>query len=496
MFETSSFSRRATVSLAVALCLSACTVGPDFVPPKPVLTAHWQNDSAPHPAQMRFAEWWTVFNDPALNSLIARSSVGGNPDVVSARERVRAARIERRAVSSEGLPTLNGQAAYSRERLATAGVGQVLQPLLGLTPGTTGNEPEGVSYTNYSIGGIASWELDLWGRQRRRQEAANAEFTAIQNDMEAFQLSIQAEIARTYFQWRTVSDDLERAERKLDRAERLLNVAQTVRAHGLLADVALDEQKTLCHTALVERDELSMKRSALHRALAVLVAGRPDDALPELLSVTPLQALKVPEVPAGIPSEIARNRPDIRAAEARLHAATAAIGAAKADFYPQITLTGQFSLDALTVAELGWNARNTSFGPSLSLPIFNGGRLARQLELRQSALRSAGLAYQTTVLNAWVEVENLLANRQFLWAQYKGQVALEAEKTQRMQALEQRYRHGDIAQTELWMTFLSDNQAETELAHTREALLLNEVNLTTALGNSSRAGSVATPRTD
>lgn len=462
--------------------VTGCAMGPDFVLPKPSLPDHWQNavvTTAPQPSS---ASWWGAFNDPVLDSLMRRTE-NGNLDMALARERIRSAKIQRRAASVESLPSLNGQASYTHERLGTAGVGQVLQPLLGLSPEAGLHEPEGVSYTNYSIGAVASWELDLWGRQRRLQEAAKAELSAVQADMEAMHLSTQAELARTYFQWLWVSDRLNRADKALDRAKQLLAIAQAVRARGLLASVDLEKQQSLYQTALGEKEELAAQQASLHRALALLAAGRPDAEMPELAKPANLLDVKIPEVAAGIPSDMARKRPDIRAAEARLHAATATIGMAQADFYPQITLTGQISLDALTVAELGWNARNTSFGPTLSLPIFNGGRLSRQLELRHSEQRSAALSYQSVVLNAWVEIENLLSRENLFRSQYQRQLSLFDRKKTRMAVLQKRYQHGDISQEKLLNTSLSESESAANLARTHAELLTNAVDLKTAVGD-------------
>ncbi|MCG4274608.1 efflux transporter outer membrane subunit [Acetobacter senegalensis] len=473
--------RRGMILFAVLFAMVGCAMGPDFVRPKPILPDHWQNADTVARSQPSSALWWGIFNDPVLNSLMRRAETG-NLDMVLARERIRAARIQRRAASAESLPSLNGQAAYTHERLATAGVGQVLQPLLGLSPGMQGQEPEGVSYTNYSIGAVASWELDLWGRQRRLQEAAKAEFSAVQADMDAMHLSTQAEIARTYFQWLWVSDRLNQAEKKLERAENILRIDQAVHAHGLLASVDLGSQQALYHEAQGEKEELALKQASLHRALAVLTTGRPDAEIPELAKPANLLDVKIPKIALGIPSDIARNRPDIRAAEARLHAATATIGMAQADFYPQITLTGQISLDALTVAELGWNARNTSFGPTLSLPIFNGGRLSRQLELRRSEQRSAGLFYQNVVLSAWIEIENLLSYEKFFLSRYQSQLSLLKTGQARIDALGKQYQRGDISQRELLQASLLENAGEANLADTYVAFLINAVNLNTALG--------------
>ncbi|MFT9217035.1 MAG: TolC family protein, partial [Acetobacter malorum] len=307
--------------------------------------------------------------------------------------------------------------------------------------------------------------------------------SAVQADMEAMHLSTQAELARTYFQWLWVSDRVNRADKTLDRAKQLLAIAEAVRARGLLASIDLEKPQSFYQATLGEKEELAAQQASLHRALAVLAAGRPDAEMPELAKPANLLDVKIPEVAAGIPSDMARKRPDIRAAEARLHAATATIGMAQADFYPQITLTGQISLDALTVAELGWNARNTSFGPTLSLPIFNGGRLSRQLELRHSEQRSAALSYQSVVLNAWVEIENLLSRENLFRSQYQRQLSLFDREKTRMAVLQKRYQHSDISQEDLLTASLSENESAANLARTHAELLTNAVDLKTAVGD-------------
>lgn len=469
------------VMLPFFLGLAGCSMGPDFVRPHPVMPDHWQNAGTTPAARPASPFWWTMFDDPALNSLMMRAETG-NLDMALARERIKAARIQRRAASAESLPTLNGQAAYTRERLATAGVGQVLRPLLGLSPGAEAQEPEGVAYTNYSTGAVASWELDLWGRQRRLREAAHAQEAAVKADADAMRLSTQAELARTYFQWLKVSDALNRAEDTLENARHLLRIAETVRAHGLLATVDLDEVRIACHAALEKKEGLAMQQAALLRALGVLAAGRPDADLPELHQPASLLAEKIPHVSASMPSEIARKRPDIQAAEARLHAATATIGMAQADFYPQITLTGQISLDALTLAELGWNARNTSFGPSLTLPVFNGGRLSRQLELRHSEQKTAGMLYQMAVVNAWVEIENLLSEQKLLKERVQDQQELVNREKARVLVLQKRYERGDSARTDVLRASVAETEQEEDLAALHAALLTNAVNLKIASG--------------
>ncbi|MEG8018475.1 TolC family protein [Sphingomonas sp. LR55] len=183
-----------------------------------------------------------------------------------------------------------------------------------------------------------------------------------------------------------------------------------------------------------------------------------------------------------MPSEVARTRPDIVEAEARLHAATAQIGVAQADFYPKIDLTGLFDIDVLNLADFGWNARSTSIGPSLSLPIFSGGRLQRQLDLRRSEERTAALAYRQTVLNAWREVDDALsANRAAAERTSLSDRDL-ASRRLTVAMVEARYARGDIAASPLLDARQAALSAELAVVRQRVATALAHIQLHRALG--------------
>ena len=217
------------------------------------------------------------------------------------------------------------------------------------------------------------------------------------------------------------------------------------------------------------------------RSLAVLTDGNPD--APPMPATEGLHwPILAPPAP-GLPSALARHRPDIVQAEAALHAATAAIGAAQADFYPSLNLSGLFSIDVLHLADFGWDARSTSGGPALSIPIFAGGRLQRQLDMRRAEERAAALTYRKTVLDAWREVDDALASVRAL---DQRRMLADAERTSRSQtlaAMEARYRRGDVAAAPL-----IEAQAallEAERAQLRQVIAgaLARIQLHVALGS-------------
>jgi len=183
-----------------------------------------------------------------------------------------------------------------------------------------------------------------------------------------------------------------------------------------------------------------------------------------------------------IPSEVARTRPDIVEAEARLHAATAQIGVATADFYPKISLTGLFNIDVLNLADFGWDARSTSIGPGLSLPIFSGGRLQRQLDLRRSEERAAALAYRQTVITAWREVDDALSATRAA-AERTSLSSRDLEARQQTVAMVQaRYARGDIGALPVLDARRAALSAERAAVRQRVAALLAHIQLQRALG--------------
>ncbi len=467
--------KRSRAPLLLAVALAGCTVGPNFAPPAAILPPVWQG-AAPVSASTD-ARWWRSFDDPVLDALEARAG-STNLDIAAAIERITAARIERGQARAAGAPQVEGQAGYSRERIGTAGIASVTQTLLGVTPTTT--PPKGVDFDLYSAGVGASWELDLWGSHRRHAEAAQASVEAIEAAARGVRLSVEAEVARTYFQLRGLWDERRIAQDGVALAERNASIARALLARGLATPIdlaAIEEKLRALHGDIVELDH---QAATTQCALAILVGGTPDTAPFDRTTLQPQSPL--PAATVRVPSEVARTRPDIVEAEARLHAATAQIGVAQADFYPKISLTGLFDVDVLNLADFGWNARSTSIGPGLSLPIFSGGRLQRQLDLRRSEERTAALAYRQTVLNAWREVDDALsasraaADRASLFDRDL------ASRRLTVAMVEARYARGDIAASPLLDARQAALSAELAVVRQRVATALAHIQLHRALG--------------
>jgi len=271
-------------------------------------------------------------------------------------------------------------------------------------PGSKGSP----AYNLYQAGFDASWELDIWGRNRRGVEAATALTQASYEDRNAVLLSARAELARDYIELRDTQSLLRIAKQNLEIARDTAKLTQIQVREGVTTD--LDVANASAQAASIESliPTLESRCETTINAIGVLLGEQPG-ALAQTLS-EPHDVPELPaQVPIGFPSELVQRRPDIRQAEAQLHAATASIGMAKADFYPRISLNGSAGFQSLQLSSLAnWASGQFVVGPSITMPIFEGGRLKGTLHLREAQQQEAAIDYQRTVLEAWREVDDSL----------------------------------------------------------------------------------------
>jgi NodT family efflux transporter outer membrane factor (OMF) lipoprotein len=394
---------------AVAALLSACAVGPSFEPPVAQLPEQWLSKpaSAGDAQQEVDPDWWKQFGDPKLDELI-ETARKNNLDLRLAALRVAESRAQRSIATGGHWPTVNASAAYQRQRQSEFGVNtrliDVINPASRDEIITALSEPFDV----YQAGFDASWELDLWGRVHRQIESATAGVEAAHESFHEADLTVAAEVARTYFELLGTRDQLRIAREDVTAGSDQLELTRFRVKGGLVTDLDLNVQQAEVANTRAQIPLLEQQEVQLQNALALLLGAQPNALKDTLGAQAPLTAL--PNFATGVPSELARRRPDIREAEARLHTATAEIGVATADLYPRISLTGSFVHQSLEAADFGnWGARQWVVGPSLSLPIFQGGRLRSVVVLRELQQQEAAVAYQRTVLGAWHEIENSLS---------------------------------------------------------------------------------------
>ena len=379
--------------------VTACSVGPDFAKPQAAQLSQWSSPDKAAASQVVSRDmderWWQVFNDPQLSAL-SRRVLSDNLDLQLASSRLQQSRAVRQVITAEQYPGATASGGYGRRRNSAEGL----------------NDPSGNSgksaFSLWEAGFSASWELDLWGRVRRETEAADATLEVAENDRRGVLLSVLAETAQDYIQLRGVQSTRAVTEQNLEVARHSLKLSQLRLADGVATDLDVAEAAAQVATIESRLPDLQQRQAQLINALSLLLGEPPQALQAELAPAAP-----VPQPPRqvaiGLPSQLAERRPDIRQAQARLHAATASIGVAKGDFYPRITLSGNVGSQAMQLSDFGsWGSRQFAIGPQLSLPLFDGGRLRGMLHLRQAQQQEAAIAYQQTVLRAWHEIDDQL----------------------------------------------------------------------------------------
>jgi NodT family efflux transporter outer membrane factor (OMF) lipoprotein len=425
---------------AVALAaLSGCTMGPDFHKPAPwwqptswfgghpPITPASDRTSEPVPAPPD-PDWWQVFHDPELTSLEQRVA-GGNFDVRVATIRLAESRSQLGVTRADLFPQVNGNASYTRERQSAKGVLSLFPSSSG-SPGTQSNGLGGTQggipnvgldqpFDLYQYGFDASWELDLWGRVRRAVESARAQVDESAESRRDTLITALAEMARDYLELRGTQQVIAVIQNNLANQRRALALTQERAAAGLSTELDVANQQAQVQQTESQLPTLQAQAQVDINAIALLL-GQPPESLDAELDTPGQLPAAPPTVPVGLPGELARRRPDIRRAEASLHAATAGVGVAVAAFYPTVTLSGSLAFQATQFRYLAdWSSATYALGPSLTLPIFQGGRLTRTLELRKGQQQEAAVTYQQTVLGALHDVDNALTN----YDAQQGQVA-------------------------------------------------------------------------
>lgn len=407
------------------MLLAGCAVGPNFAPPDPGLPqTSFLANSGHEPTQRNTAasvafappspDWWSIFRDPRLTAL-ERRVAGANLDVETANLRLAESRFDRGVVAAAQLPSLGANTSYERQKPSDNG-------LLGLFSGANGQAANGSfgsgtggipgnltsPFSLWQYGFDASWELDLWGKIRRRVESADAQVAVAVEQRRGVLISSLAEVARDYMQLRGVQMQIKIAKDNLKTARQILDVSRTRSERGLTTGLDVEDAAAQVEAVRAQLPDLQRQQSEAINALSLLLGEAPGALASELVTPRAVPP-SPPRLPLGIPSELARRRPDIRQAEAQLHAATANIGVAIGDFYPSVQLNGSVGFQALDLTNL-WKGSSLQYalGPNVSLPIFEGGKLKATLAMRTAQQREAAIAYHETVLKAWHDVVNAL----------------------------------------------------------------------------------------
>jgi multidrug efflux system outer membrane protein len=376
----------------LVMLLQGCTVGPNFSRPAMELPADYGVVQSPLPAPER---WWAVFNDPILDRLV-EEAIAANHDLKAAAERIEQARaqvmIERAALS----PDAGIDASVTRSRASQ--LGSVPIP------------PEFLTTTDHRLVLRLAWEIDFWGKFRRATEAARAELVASEAGRDAVRASLIGDVVRGYFTLQALDRRLAAVERTRAGREKALELQKLRLDAGVVSELEYRQVESDLLAARALAPVIRQARTRQEGALALLFGRTPREVYEARVERDTVISSASAEVPAGLPSDLLLRRPDLRQAEARLHAANARIGVARAAYFPSIKLTGDYGGESQSLGDLFKGpARTWSIAGGLLQPLFAGGQIRGGVDLANARTREAAELYAKAVANAFREVRDAIA---------------------------------------------------------------------------------------
>lgn len=472
-------------TLPLLLLLAGCTVGPDYHKPDMQVAPAFRDlptgkdaplsrPVAAAPADL--SAWWTIFGDKELESLISRA-LKANPDLLTAASKVREARAQEVIAGAAGMPQVNGSALaahlHSNSNLASK---------IGGGSGSGSSSSGGTDIQLYSLGFDASWEIDIFGGVRRGVEAAAANTEGARWQMRDGEVMLSAEIAEDYFTLRSLQARIALIGDEAQRQRGTYDLARAKARAGLVTQIDVNQQSVLADTTAAQIPQLQAQARVQEHAIAVLMGEDPEAMEDELERAAPSATIPA-SLPVGLPSDLLRRRPDVRAAERKLASATAEIGVAVADLYPKFNLLAGLSFADNHLGSLlsGDNLGEFGLG-SIMWPIFHGGQGHANIRAKEEERQQAYYAYRKAVLGAVRDAEDALTR-------YAGDqrrlVSLDAAVTAAQssaQIAQAQYRVGLATYDAVYTAQASALSARDAAEQARQAYVTDLVSLYKALG--------------
>jgi multidrug efflux system outer membrane protein len=381
----------------MSVMAGACMVGPDYVRPSVEQPARFKSQALSEVGPPIPEEWWRLYREPELDRLIATASES-NQTLRQAVARVDEARALARVAGSYLYPTISNDPSFRRQRYSANRESTI-----------TGKRVlQGATVEDWLIPFDLTYEIDVWGRVRRSFESARAQAQASADDAAAVRLIVETDVTRFYYTLRSLDAQAQILERTVVAYREQVRILSVQLRTGLAGPIVVSQaQSQLQATLALQRDVLRARADQEH-ALAIL-CGRPASSF--AVAVNPQGEVSPPAVPPGLPAQLLTRRPDVARAEQNLVAANAQVGVATAEFYPRFTLTSSAGFESADIATLfNWQSRVASILPSVSIPIFQGGRLRANLEATKARYRQAVAAYTNQILIAYGDVEDALTD--------------------------------------------------------------------------------------
>ena len=476
-------SRLASVVTA-ALLLPACTMGPDYQAQPQDLPEHWvlETEQVQSPRQSgaeQWQYWWEQYNDPVLNRLVT-DALAQSIELRIQYERINEARAQLGLADAERFPTIGYQAEASRERLPGTAV-PIDDDLIRELIESTNNQ--------FNVSATLNYELDLWGRVARQREGAGAALNQTAFDYESAQLTLIGDVVTTYMELRATEAQHQLALQVVQGYENALELQQARFAEGEIAELEVQQAHAELASARSELPQLKIQRSTLEGALAALLGLTPAEifnGFEEDLHHTQMADITMPyELPRLMPAELLERRPDVKAAEQAVRAATAQVGVSEADRLPGISIQGFFGTVATDSSDL-FSSESRAWGitGNLAGPLIDFGRLAAGVDTANVQLRLAQAQYEATVNGAYLEVRDALDLYQYQAQLYEAFLEQQRSVARQLEMVEDAYAEGLVSFLEVLDARRGDASARQAVAMGRGQLLSASATLFKALGGS------------
>ncbi len=466
---------KTVLTLVATAALAACTtLGPNYQAPAANAPAAYRAATPVAGAELQ-RDWWLMFGDAQLNALEAQA-LQASPTLAAAAARIERARAVYAGVRADELPRVDVGGSVTTLRTSAK---SVTTPVLGGQAITFDGTQTGIQA---SLG----WEIDLWGRVKRQAEASQAQLDATTLDAAAARVALTADVAAAYWQWRALADEATALQRLRDSRANAFKVAQTRFDAGSSTTQDLERVRAELASADADVADLPRRQALVINQIAALTGQGSADLQLQATTSLPVP----PAIRAGLPSELLQRRPDLAQSLAQLHAATAQVGIAEAAFYPSIRLTGSFGYQSKDLSDLvSAPARLYNFGPSISLPIFEGGKNKANLAVSKAQVDESLAAFRGRMLQALREVDDALAELQGRTATMDAQNRTLTSSSQALTVAKSRYDKGAVSYLDVTEAERTPLATERALAQLRGAQWAATAQLVKALGGGWNAKS-------
>ncbi|MEO0479821.1 MAG: efflux transporter outer membrane subunit [Planctomycetota bacterium] len=462
---------KAATAVVLACLTSGCLVGPDYSRPEVMVPSQWNSPvkDGLEAAQQKEAAWWKTFADPVLTSLVERAEEQ-NHDVRAAVKRIHEAMAQYGVTFGELFPDLDAVASYRR---------------FGTSENATNSQVTGFQFDDrdlYTFGAELQWELDLWGRVRRAVEASSADLQSTVEDLRDVLVVLQAEVAGTYVDLRSLQRRVEIVKANVELQKQTVATVSTRFDAGLVEELDVTQAEGTLAQTEAEAERVKRLLVVAKNRLCVLVGVQPGE-LESILSERRAIPMPAATITIGIPSDLLRQRPDIRRAERDLASATARIGVREADLYPRLTLFGSFTFESDDASTwIDPESQAFTVGPNIRWNLLHGGRVRELICVEDARAEEAHVRYEQTVLRAMEDVENALASHHFQSRRLGFLQTAEAQALRSIELVAQLYDNGVADYLRVLESQRALLLAQDAKAQTQADLARNTIGLYRAMG--------------